>query len=46
MRIAYVVPRLTAQMWIAVAPPSTVLLTFGKVIDFTVLLGSTGTVVA
>jgi hypothetical protein len=33
-------------MCIAVAPPLVVLLTFGNVIDLTVLLESTGTVVA
>jgi hypothetical protein len=42
----YFVPSATAQMCIAVAPPLVVLLTFGNVIDSTVLLGSTGTVVA
>ena len=43
---AYVVPRLTDQMCIEVAPPLVVLLTSGNVIDLTVLFGSTGTVVA
>ena len=43
---AYVVPTLTDQMCIEVAPPLVVLLTSGNVIDLTVLFGSTGTVVA
>ncbi len=46
IRVGYVVPRATAQTCIAVAPPLVVLLTLGNVTDWTVLLGSTGTVVA